>query len=121
MSRVSKTKLKTHGQLVDVDVLAIQDRLERSLGRKSSILKPATYSVPSNEEVAQYLVSFKQQETSSAHVLKEKIHQTYHNQLSHALTSGKKVNKTDADNLASQFGVSLFYPTKTLLTSTVVP
>ena len=36
MSRVSKTKLKTHGQLVDVDVLAIQDRLERSLGRKSS-------------------------------------------------------------------------------------
>jgi DNA excision repair protein ERCC-1 len=60
----------------------------------------------SNEEVAQYLVSFKQQETSSAHILKEKIHQTYHNQLAHVLTSGKKVNKTDADNLASQFGVS---------------
>jgi DNA excision repair protein ERCC-1 len=58
------------------------------------------------------LVSFKQQETSSAHILKEKIHQSYHNQLSHALTSGKKVNKTDADNLASQFGVSLHRSSK---------
>lgn len=85
------------------------------------IPKPTTYFAVSNEEVAQYLVSFKQQETSSAHVLKEKIHQTYHNQLSHALTSGKKVNKTDADNLASQFGVSVIYPAMTLLTRIVIP
>lgn len=62
------------------------------------------------EEAAQYLVSFKQQETASANTLKERIHQSYHNQLAHALTSGKKVNKTDADNLAAQFGVSPHLP-----------
>jgi hypothetical protein len=36
--------LKTHGQLVDVDVLAIQDRLERSLGRESSFKRRADCS-----------------------------------------------------------------------------
>jgi hypothetical protein len=38
---VSKTKLKKHGEdgHMDVDVLAIQDRLERSLGRKSALRK----------------------------------------------------------------------------------
>jgi hypothetical protein len=39
--------LKTHGQLVDVDVLAIQDRLERSLGRES-YLQDALMKVEEN-------------------------------------------------------------------------
>ncbi|EAL20034.1 hypothetical protein CNBF3600 [Cryptococcus deneoformans B-3501A] len=58
----------------------------------------------SNEEVAQYLVTFKQFEHKSADTLKERVQQTYHDQLAHVLTSGKKVNKTDADNLAAEFG-----------------
>ncbi|EIW67055.1 hypothetical protein TREMEDRAFT_23521, partial [Tremella mesenterica DSM 1558] len=58
----------------------------------------------SNEEVAQYLTTFKAFEHKSADTLKERVHQTYHDQLQHVLTSGKKVNKTDADNLAAQFG-----------------
>ena len=41
-------------------------------------------------------------------MLKEKVHQTYAKQLEHVLISGKKVNKTDVENLAAQFGVSLF-------------
>jgi DNA excision repair protein ERCC-1 len=61
----------------------------------------------SNDEIAQYLTTFKQFEHKSADTLKEKVHQTYHDQLQHVLTSGKKVNKTDAVNLASQFGVSI--------------
>ncbi|TYJ59104.1 hypothetical protein B9479_000093 [Cryptococcus floricola] len=58
----------------------------------------------SNEEIAQYLVTFKQFEHKSADMLKERVQQTYHDQLQHVLTSGKKVNKTDADNLAAEFG-----------------
>jgi hypothetical protein len=48
-------------------------------------------------------------ETKSADTLKERIHQTYQNQLQHVLTTAKRVNKTDAENLASQFGVSTFW------------
>ena len=59
-----------------------------------------------NDEVAQYLTTLKTYEHKSDDSLKEKVHQEYHDQLQHVLTSGKKVNKTDADNLASQFGVS---------------
>ncbi|WVQ81347.1 hypothetical protein IAT38_003470 [Cryptococcus sp. DSM 104549] len=58
----------------------------------------------SNEEVAQYLVTLKQSEHRSADTLKERVQQTYHDQLQHVLTSGKKVNKTDADSLAAEFG-----------------
>ncbi|KAK8844150.1 hypothetical protein IAR55_006944 [Kwoniella newhampshirensis] len=58
----------------------------------------------SNEEVAQYLTCFKAFEHKSADTLKERVQQTYHDQLQHVLTSGRKVNKTDADNLAAQFG-----------------
>ncbi|WVQ74467.1 hypothetical protein IAR50_004068 [Cryptococcus sp. DSM 104548] len=58
----------------------------------------------SNDEIAQYLVTFKQFEHKSADMLKEKVQQTYHDQLQHVLTSGRKVNKTDADNLAAEFG-----------------
>ncbi|ODO04761.1 hypothetical protein I350_05371 [Cryptococcus amylolentus CBS 6273] len=58
----------------------------------------------SNEEIAQYLVTFKQFEHKSADMLKERVQQTYHDQLQHVLTSGKKVNKTDANNLAAEFG-----------------
>lgn len=64
-------------------------------------------SLRRNEEVAQYLATFKAYEHKSADTLKERVHQSYHEQLQHALTSGRKVNKTDADNLASQFGVRL--------------
>lgn len=59
-----------------------------------------------NEEVAQYLTTFKAYEHKGDETLKERVHQSYHEQLQHVLISGKKVNKTDADNLASQFGVS---------------
>ena len=59
----------------------------------------------SNEEVAQYLTTFKAYEHKGDETLKERVHQSYHEQLQHVLISGKKVNKTDADNLASQFGV----------------
>ncbi len=59
-----------------------------------------------NEEVAQYITTFKAYEHKGDETLKERIHQSYHEQLQHVLISGKKVNKTDADNLASQFGVS---------------
>jgi len=48
VSRVSKTKLKSHGQLVDVDVLAIQDRLERSLGREFPLYRIALMIVEEN-------------------------------------------------------------------------
>ena len=65
-----------------------------------------------NDEVAQYLTTLKAYEHKSDDSLKEKVHQEYHDQLQHVLTSGKKVNKTDADNLASQFGVSLNRPTR---------
>jgi DNA excision repair protein ERCC-1 len=61
----------------------------------------------SNEEVAQYLTTFKTYEHRGGDSLKEPIHQTYTEQLAHVMTSGKKVNKTDTDNLASQFGVSV--------------
>jgi DNA excision repair protein ERCC-1 len=61
----------------------------------------------SNDEVAQYVAQFKIYEHKSADTLKEKVHQRYQEQLQHVLTTGKRVNKTDANNLASQFGVSL--------------
>lgn len=48
-------------------------------------------------------------EHKSANILKEKVHQSYPSQLHHVLTSGKKVSKTDASNLSSQFGVSGSY------------
>ena len=60
----------------------------------------------SNDEVAQYIAQFKVYEHKPADSLKEKVHQQYREQLQHVLTTGKRVNKTDANNLASQFGVS---------------
>jgi DNA excision repair protein ERCC-1 len=63
----------------------------------------------SNDEVAQYIAQFKMYEHKSAATLKEKVHQQYKEQLQHVLTTGKRVNKTDANNLASQFGVRLAY------------
>lgn len=71
----------------------------------------------SNEEVAQYLVTFKQFEHKSADTLKERVQQTYHDQLAHVLTNGKKVNKTDADNLAAEFGVSSLYEVLVILSN----
>lgn len=59
-----------------------------------------------NDEVAQYLTTFKSYEHKGDETLKEPIHQSYSEQFFHVMTSGKKVNKTDATNIASQFGVS---------------
>lgn len=61
--------------------------------------------MPRNEEAAQYLTTLKQYEHKSADPIKERIHQTYHNQLDHVLTSGRKVNKSNVEALAAQFGV----------------
>lgn len=58
-----------------------------------------------NEEAAQYLTTLKAYEHKSADSLKEKVHQTYRSQLEHALTSGRKVNKSNAEAIAAQFGV----------------
>ncbi len=51
------------------------------------------------------MTTYKAYEHKGDETLKERVHQSYHEQLQHVLISGKKVNKTDADNLASQFGV----------------
>ncbi len=61
----------------------------------------------SNEEAAQYLTTLKAYEHKSADTLKEKVHQTYPSQLEHVLTSGRKVNKSNAEAIAAQFGVRL--------------
>ncbi|EJT45170.1 hypothetical protein A1Q1_06487 [Trichosporon asahii var. asahii CBS 2479] len=45
-----------------------------------------------------------QYEHKSADPIKERVHQTYHNQLDHVLTSGRKVNKSNVEALAAQFG-----------------
>lgn len=72
---------------------------------RSCFHRPKKADVTRNEEVAQYLTTFKAYEHKGDETLKERVHQSYHEQLQHVLISGKKVNKTDADNLASQFGV----------------
>jgi DNA excision repair protein ERCC-1 len=61
----------------------------------------------SNEEAAQYLTTLKAYEHKSADTLKEKVHQTYPSQLEHVLTSGRKVNKSNAEAIAAQFGVRI--------------
>ncbi|ORX39280.1 restriction endonuclease type II-like protein [Kockovaella imperatae] len=76
----------------------------RDLSKIAIVNNLTTIVAWSNDEVAQYLTTFKAYEHKSDDSLKEKVHQEYHDQLQHVLTSGKKVNKTDADNLASQFG-----------------
>ncbi|BEJ15144.1 hypothetical protein CspHIS471_0409110 [Cutaneotrichosporon sp. HIS471] len=58
----------------------------------------------SNEEAAQYLTTLKAYEHKSADTLKEKVHQTYPSQLQHVLTSGRKINKSNAEAIAAQFG-----------------
>ncbi|CAK9779920.1 hypothetical protein CC85DRAFT_297906 [Cutaneotrichosporon oleaginosum] len=58
----------------------------------------------SSEEAAQYLTTLKAYEHKSADTLKEKVHQTYPSQLEHVLTSGRKVNKSNAEAIAAQFG-----------------
>ncbi|RSH95075.1 ssDNA endonuclease and repair protein rad10 [Saitozyma podzolica] len=76
----------------------------RELAKYAIINDYTMFVAWSNDEVAQYLATFKSYEHKSADTLKERVHQVYHDQLQHVLTSGKKVNKTDADNLAAQFG-----------------
>ncbi|WWC72887.1 uncharacterized protein I206_106851 [Kwoniella pini CBS 10737] len=89
--------------LVLCDVAEHQQSL-REINKIAIINEYTVFVAWSNEEIAQYLVCFKSFEHKSADSLKERIQQTYHDQLQHVLTSGRKVNKTDADNLAAQFG-----------------
>ncbi|KAK4689383.1 DNA excision repair protein ERCC-1, partial [Tremellales sp. Uapishka_1] len=89
--------------LVLCDVTEHQQSI-RELSKIAIINDLTVFVAWSNEEVAQYLITFKESENKSADVLKERIHQTYPNQLQHVLTSGKKVTKNDAEVLASQFG-----------------
>ncbi|WWD21189.1 hypothetical protein CI109_105673 [Kwoniella shandongensis] len=89
--------------LVLCDVGEHQQSL-RELTKIAIINEFTVFVAWSNEEVAQYLTCFKAFEHKSADTLKERVQQTYHDQLQHVLTSGRKVNKTDADNLAAQFG-----------------
>ncbi|GMK57109.1 hypothetical protein CspeluHIS016_0309490 [Cutaneotrichosporon spelunceum] len=72
---------------------------------KVAIINDMTILVAfSNEEAAQYLTTLKAYEHKSADTLKEKVHQTYPSQLEHVLTSGRKVNKSNAEAIAAQFG-----------------
>ncbi|WVQ93045.1 hypothetical protein IAU59_000109 [Kwoniella sp. CBS 9459] len=89
--------------LVLCDVNEHQQSL-RELTKIAIINEYTVFVAWSNEEVAQYLTCLKAFEHKSADSLKERVQQTYHDQLQHVLTSGRKVNKTDADNLAAQFG-----------------
>ncbi|WWC63816.1 uncharacterized protein I303_106421 [Kwoniella dejecticola CBS 10117] len=89
--------------LVLCDVAEHQQSL-REINKIAIINEYTVFVAWSNEEIAQYLVCFKSFEHKSADSLKERVQQTYHDQLQHVLTSGRKVNKTDADNLAAQFG-----------------
>ncbi|OCF56284.1 DNA excision repair protein ERCC-1 [Kwoniella mangroviensis CBS 10435] len=89
--------------LVLCDVAEHQQSL-RELNKIAIINEYTVFVAWSNDEIAQYLTCFKSFEHKSADSLKERIQQTYHDQLQHVLTSGRKVNKTDADNLAAQFG-----------------
>ncbi|WWC98153.1 hypothetical protein V866_005044 [Kwoniella sp. B9012] len=89
--------------LVLCDVAEHQQSL-RELNKIAIINEYTVFVAWSNEEIAQYLTCFKSFEHKSADSLKERVQQTYHDQLQHVLTSGRKVNKTDADNLAAQFG-----------------
>ncbi|WRT69257.1 uncharacterized protein IL334_006241 [Kwoniella shivajii] len=89
--------------LVLCDVNEHQQSL-REINKIAIINEYTVFVAWSNEEIAQYLTTFKSYEHKSADTLKERIHQSYHDQLQHVLTSGRKVNKTDADNLAAQFG-----------------
>ncbi|WVR08906.1 hypothetical protein IAU60_005965 [Kwoniella sp. DSM 27419] len=89
--------------LVLCDVGEHQQSL-RELAKIAIVNEYTVFVAWSNEEVAQYLTCFKAFENKSADTLKERVQQEYHDQLQHVLTSGRKVNKTDADNLAAQFG-----------------
>ncbi|WVW79555.1 hypothetical protein I302_101524 [Kwoniella bestiolae CBS 10118] len=89
--------------LVLCDVAEHQQSL-REINKIAIINEYTVFVAWSNEEIAQYLTCFKSFEHKSADSLKERVQQTYHDQLQHVLTSGRKVNKTDADNLAAQFG-----------------
>ncbi|KAK1922718.1 putative mating-type switching protein swi10 [Papiliotrema laurentii] len=89
--------------LVLCDINEHQQSL-REISKIAIINNYTTFVAWSNEEVAQYLTTFKAYEHKGDDSLKEPIHQSYNEQFYHVMTSGKKVNKTDADNLASQFG-----------------
>ncbi|WOO83721.1 DNA excision repair protein ERCC-1 [Vanrija pseudolonga] len=76
----------------------------RELSKHAVINDLSVFVAWSNAEAAQYLATFKAYEHKSADSLKEKVHQTYPAQLEHVLTSGRKVNKSNAEALAAQFG-----------------
>ncbi|KAL1406209.1 ssDNA endonuclease and repair protein rad10 [Vanrija albida] len=76
----------------------------RELSKHAVINNLSVFVAWSNAEAAQYLATFKAYEHKSADSLKEKVHQTYPAQLEHVLTSGRKVNKSNAEALAAQFG-----------------
>ncbi|WVO15355.1 hypothetical protein L204_103011 [Cryptococcus depauperatus] len=103
--RIEKMKNMYHLRIILVlcDVNQHQQSL-RELTKIAIVNGFTLFLAWSNDEVAQYLVTFKQFEHKSADSLKERVQQTYHDQLQHVLTSGKKVNKTDADHLAAEFG-----------------
>nr|ODN90596.1 DNA excision repair protein ERCC-1 [Cryptococcus depauperatus CBS 7841] len=103
--RIEKMKNMYHLRIILVlcDVTQHQQSL-RELTKIAIVNGFTLFVAWSNDEVAQYLVTFKQFEHKSADSLKERVQQTYHDQLQHVLTSGKKVNKTDADHLAAEFG-----------------
>ncbi|RSH85940.1 ssDNA endonuclease and repair protein rad10 [Apiotrichum porosum] len=72
---------------------------------KLAIINELTILVAfSNEEAAQYLTTLKAYEHKSADSLKERVRQTYQEQLEHVLTSGRKVNKANAETLSATFG-----------------
>ncbi|WWC91020.1 uncharacterized protein L201_005960 [Kwoniella dendrophila CBS 6074] len=89
--------------LVLCDVNEHQQSL-REINKIAIINEYTIFIAWSNEEIGQYLTCFKSFENKSSDSLKEKVHQVYQDQLQHVLTSGRKINKTDSDNLASQFG-----------------
>ncbi|ORY24194.1 restriction endonuclease type II-like protein [Naematelia encephala] len=100
-------KMKNHYKvrilLVLCDITEHQQSL-REITKIAIVNELTTFVAWTNDEVAQYLSTFKAYEHKGDETLKERIHQAYPDQLQHVLTSGKKVNKTDAENLASQFG-----------------
>ncbi|TXT08661.1 hypothetical protein VHUM_02789 [Vanrija humicola] len=89
--------------LILCDITEHQQSL-RELSKHAVINDLSVFVAWSNAEAAQYLATFKAYEHKSADSLKEKVHQTYPAQLEHVLTSGRKVNKSNAEALAAQFG-----------------
>ncbi|BEI92078.1 uncharacterized protein CcaverHIS019_0408980 [Cutaneotrichosporon cavernicola] len=89
--------------LILCDISEHQQSL-RELSKVAVINEMTILVAFSNEEAAQYLTTLKAYEHKSADTLKEKVHQTYPSQLQHVLTSGRKVNKSNAEAIAAQFG-----------------